>query len=60
MTALPTKKKLKKLFDDSEEIKTANDKYNNAINEWWALQIPVIELLPEQKNQCVRPVSSIL
>lgn len=44
------KEEIKKLFDDSEEIKTANAKYTNAIGEWWALQIPVIELLPEQKT----------
>ena len=44
------KEEIKKLFDDSEEIKTANGKYTNAIGEWWALQIPVIELLPEQKT----------
>ncbi len=44
------KEEIKKLFDESDEIKTANGKYNNAINEWWALQIPVIELLPEQKT----------
>jgi type I restriction enzyme M protein len=44
------KEEIKKLFDDSEEIKTANGKYTNAIEEWWALQIPVIELLPEQKT----------
>ncbi len=44
------KEEIKKLFDDSEEIKAANAKYTNAIGEWWALQIPVIELLPEQKT----------
>lgn len=44
------KEEIKNLFDNSEEIKKANGKYNNAINQWWALQIPVIELLPEQKT----------
>jgi type I restriction enzyme M protein len=43
------KEEIKKLFDESDEIKTANGKYTDAIKEWWALQIPVIELLPEKK-----------
>lgn len=50
INSITHKEEIKKLFDDSEEIKTANGKYNNAISEWWALQIPVIELLPEQKT----------
>ena len=44
------KEEIKNLFDESEEIKTAHGKYTNAINEWWALQIPVIEQLPEQQT----------
>jgi len=43
------REEIKKLFDDSEEIKSANDQYTHAIKEWWALQIPMIELLPEKK-----------
>lgn len=50
INSITHKEEIKKLFDDSEEIKTANGKYTNAIGEWWALQIPVIELLPEQKT----------
>jgi type I restriction enzyme M protein len=50
INSITHKEEIKKLFDDSEEIKTANGKYNNAISEWWALQIPVIELLPEQRT----------
>lgn len=49
-SSIAHKEEIKKLFDESEEIKTANGKYNNAITEWWALQISVIELLPEQKT----------
>ena len=41
------KEDLKKLFDESAEIKTAHGKYTNAINEWWKLQVPIIEKLPE-------------
>jgi type I restriction enzyme M protein len=42
------KEEIKKLFDESEEIKSAHAKYSDAINEWWQHQIPVIEQLPEQ------------
>lgn len=48
--SIANKEEIKKLFDDSEEIKTANSKYTKAIEEWWTMQVPVIELLPEQKT----------
>jgi type I restriction enzyme M protein len=48
--AISQKEEIKKLFDVSEEIKTAHAQYSKAIGEWWVQQIPVIELLPEQKT----------
>jgi type I restriction enzyme M protein len=39
------KEELKKLFDESEEIKKAHAQYTEAINQWWQLQLPVIEKL---------------
>jgi len=36
-----------KVFDESEEIKTAFAQYTQAIAEWWQLQIPAIEQLPQ-------------
>lgn len=42
------KEEIKKLFDESEEIKSAHAQYTKAIGEWWTKQIPVIEKLPEQ------------
>jgi type I restriction enzyme M protein len=46
--AISQKEEIKKLFDESEEIKTAHAQYSIAIGEWWEQQIPVIEKLPEQ------------
>jgi type I restriction enzyme M protein len=43
------KEEIKNLFDESEEIKLAHGKYSDAINQWWKLQVPLIEQLPEQK-----------
>lgn len=45
--ALAHKEDIKKLFDESPEIKTAFAQYTQAIAEWWQLQIPAIEQLPE-------------
>ena len=39
------KEELKKLFDESAEVKTAHAQYTQAINQWWQLQLPVIEKL---------------
>lgn len=39
------KEELKKLFDESAEIKTAHAQYTEAIDQWWQLQLPVIEKL---------------
>lgn len=39
------KEELKKLFEESAEIKTAHAQYTEAINQWWQLQLPVIEKL---------------
>jgi type I restriction enzyme M protein len=44
------KEEIKKLFDESDEIKTAFARYNQAINEWWQQQLPLLEQLPEQKT----------
>lgn len=44
------KEDIKKLFDESEEIKTAFARYNEAIGEWWQQQLPLLEQLPEQKT----------
>lgn len=44
------KEEIKILFDQSDEIKTAHGNYTIAINEWWDLQIPVMEHLPEQNT----------
>jgi type I restriction enzyme M protein len=40
------KEEIKKLFDKSDEIKSAHLKYTNAINTWWEQESPVIEQLP--------------
>jgi type I restriction enzyme M protein len=40
------KEDIKKLFDESNEIKTAHTQYTESINQWWQLQVPVIEQLP--------------
>lgn len=39
------KEELKILFDESAEVKTAHTQYTEAINQWWQLQLPVIEKL---------------
>jgi type I restriction enzyme M protein len=44
--AIATKEDIKKLFDESPEIKTANTLYSESINQWWQLQVPIIEQLP--------------
>jgi len=44
------KEDIKKLFDESEEIKTAFARYYQAIGEWWQQQLPLLEQLPEQKT----------
>lgn len=44
------KEDIKKLFDESDEIKTAFARYNQAIGEWWQQQLPLLEQLPEQKT----------
>jgi type I restriction enzyme M protein len=43
--AISQKEELKKLFDESAEVKTAHAQYTEAINQWWQLQLPVIEKL---------------
>lgn len=43
--AISQKEELKKLFDESAEIKNAHAQYTEAINQWWQLQLPVIEKL---------------
>jgi len=47
--SISTAEQIKTLFDESEEIKAAHNKYTIAINEWWQQQIPVIEQLPDGK-----------
>jgi type I restriction enzyme M protein len=44
------KEDIKKLFDESEEIKTAQGKYAIAIREWWNEQMPLLESLPQGKT----------
>jgi type I restriction enzyme M protein len=41
------KEDIKKLFDESDEIKTAFARYNHAIGEWWNEQLPTLERLTE-------------
>lgn len=43
---IAVKEDIKKLFDESNEIKTAHAQYTESINQWWQLQVPVIEQLP--------------
>ena len=43
--AVSQKEELKKLFDESTEIKTAHAQYTEAINQWWQTQLPLIEKL---------------
>jgi len=45
--SIANKEEIKKLFDESEEIKTAFAQYTQAIAEWWQQQIPAIEQLPK-------------
>lgn len=45
--ALAHKEDVKKLFDESPEIKNAFAQYTQAIAEWWQQQIPAIEQLPQ-------------
>ena len=40
---------IKKLFDNSDEIKTTFAKYMQAIGEWWLQQLPLLEQLPAKK-----------
>ena len=44
---LAHKEDVKRLFDESPEIKTAFAQYTQAIAEWWQQQIPAIEQLPQ-------------
>jgi type I restriction enzyme M protein len=44
--AVAVKEDIKKLFDEGNEIKTAHAQYTESINQWWQLQVPIIELLP--------------
>jgi type I restriction enzyme M protein len=46
--AISQKEEIKKLFDESEEIKSAHALYTKVINQWWQQQLPLIEKLPEQ------------
>jgi len=43
---IAVKEDIKKLFDESDEIKATHAQYFESINQWWQLQVPVIELLP--------------
>ncbi|MCW3105712.1 MAG: methylase [Segetibacter sp.] len=43
--AISQKEELKKMFDESTEVKTSHEQYTEAINQWWQLQLPVIEQL---------------
>jgi type I restriction enzyme M protein len=43
------KEEIKKIFDESDEIKSAHAKYHDVISQWWKHELPVIEQLPEQK-----------
>ena len=45
--SIANKEEIKKLFDESQEIKTAFARYNQAIAEWGQQQIPAIEQLPK-------------
>lgn len=44
------KEDIQKLFNESEEVRTAFARYNQAIGEWWEQQLPLLEQLPEQKT----------
>jgi type I restriction enzyme M protein len=48
--AISQKEELKKLFDESAEVKTAHAQYTEAVNQWWQLQLPVIEQLNENST----------
>lgn len=41
------KEDIKKLFDDSPEIKTTHNHYTKAIEQWWKQQLPLLEDLPK-------------
>ena len=44
--SITNKNEIKKLFDESKEIKTAHGKYDDDINAWWNEQTQTIEKLP--------------
>ncbi len=43
------KEDIKRMFDESQEIRQAQERYADAILAWWLEQVPVIEQLPTQK-----------
>lgn len=45
--AIAQKENIKKLFDDSTEIKTTHSQYTKAIEQWWQKQLPLLEDLPK-------------
>lgn len=44
------KEDIKKLFDDSESIKSTHNQYTAQLNDWWSAVIMDFESLPEKKN----------
>jgi len=47
--SIALKEDIKKLFDESQEIKISFTRYADAIEEWWKEQLPALEQLPNGK-----------
>jgi len=48
--AVENKEDIKKLFDESSEVKTTFDNYTKGLQKWWDAVVQDFEKLPENKN----------
>ena len=48
--SIATKDQIKKLLDDSQQIKDKHETYFNFLNSWWTSNLPHLEALPQNKN----------
>lgn len=50
LDSIDQKENIKEIFDDSPEIKSTFENYNNALEKWWSDIISDLENLPQSKN----------
>ena len=50
LDSIDQKENIKEIFDDSSEIKSTFENYNNALEKWWSDIISDLENLPQSKN----------